>query len=73
VVDWKTGRRAPDPVQLAVYRLTWADHAGVPVAEVAAGFYHVAEDRLELVTDAVDPEGLPGLVAGVGWPRADLG
>ncbi len=31
IVDWKTGRgRTADPLQLAVYRLAWAEQQGVP-------------------------------------------
>ena len=42
VVDWKTGRREDaDPLQLALYRLAWADLTGVPVERVRAGFYYV--------------------------------
>ena len=52
VVDWKTGR-APQTageleerqIQLALYRLAWAQHAGVDVADVSARFYYVADDR----------------------------
>ncbi|MFM7062389.1 MAG: ATP-dependent DNA helicase, partial [Actinomycetes bacterium] len=41
--DWKTGSAAHlDPMQLALYRLAWAQAAGVPVEEVDAGFVIVA-------------------------------
>ncbi|MCB0913465.1 MAG: PD-(D/E)XK nuclease family protein, partial [Propionibacteriaceae bacterium] len=53
VVDWKTGdARRSDPLQLACYRLAWAELNGVPADEVDAVFYdlHSAEvvrpDRL---------------------------
>jgi DNA helicase-2/ATP-dependent DNA helicase PcrA len=59
VVDWKTGRAdATDPLQLAIYRLAWAEIRGVAPEEVDAAFYLVREDRI------VRPERLPG--------RADL-
>ncbi len=48
VVDWKTHRQASaDPLQLALYRLAWAELRGVPVEEVRAAFYYVR--RAELV------------------------
>ena len=47
VVDWKTGREeTADPLQLAIYRVAWADLAGVPVGRVRAAFYYVRSDRL---------------------------
>ncbi len=53
VVDWKTGdARRSDPLQLACYRLAWAELNGIPADEVDAVFYdlHSAElvrpDRL---------------------------
>lgn len=40
VVDWKTGSAAAaDPLQLACYRLAWAELTGVAVTEVDAVFY----------------------------------
>ena len=43
VVDWKTGAAAGvDPMQLALYRLAWAQIAGVDVAKVSAAFLIVA-------------------------------
>ncbi len=55
VVDWKTSRiEAADPLQLAVYRLAWAEAHGLPPAEVDAVFYHVRTDRL------LRPDDLPG-------------
>ena len=42
VVDWKTGRQpAADPLQLAVYRLAWAELVGVPIERVDASFVYV--------------------------------
>ncbi|MEZ5096734.1 MAG: 3'-5' exonuclease [Nocardioides sp.] len=55
VVDWKTSRaQADDPLQLAVYRVAWAELVGVPVDRVRAGFYYVRSQQL------VEPEALPG-------------
>jgi DNA helicase-2/ATP-dependent DNA helicase PcrA len=55
VVDWKTSRsHDADPLQLAVYRLAWAELHGVAPERVRAGFYYVRSDRL------VEPPDLPG-------------
>lgn len=57
VVDWKTNRTADaDPLQLAIYRLAWAELVGLDPARVAAAFYYV---RLGQVTKFAD---LPGRV-----------
>jgi DNA helicase II / ATP-dependent DNA helicase PcrA len=55
VVDWKTGRTdTADPLQLAIYRLAWAEAYGLPVEEIDAIFYHVRTD--EIVRPAVLPD-----------------
>ena len=54
VVDWKTGRRPADELQLAIYRVAWAELRGVPVDAVAASFYYVATGAVER------PGALPG-------------
>ena len=45
VIDWKTGDPPRDEsaaaVQLAAYRLAWAELAGAPVAAVRAAFHYV--------------------------------
>ena len=47
VVDWKTGGTdSTDPLQLALYRLAWAEATGVGLDEVAAAFVHVRDDRV---------------------------
>ena len=54
VVDWKTNRHEDaDPLQLAVYRLAWAELRGVPLDEVAAAFHYVRTGS------TVEPEDLP--------------
>ena len=64
VVDWKTGRREDaDPLQLALYRLAWADLTGVPVAQVRAGFYYVRSDRLVPHDDLPGREELEALLS----------
>ena len=46
VVDWKTGRQAADPLQLAIYRTAWAQLADVPESEVGAAFYYVSTGKV---------------------------
>ena len=55
VVDWKTSRKdEADELQLALYRLAWAELSGVPLERVRAAFYFVRSGRV------VEPESLPG-------------
>jgi DNA helicase-2/ATP-dependent DNA helicase PcrA len=47
VVDWKTNRQqTADPLQLALYRVAWAELSGVPVERVRAAFYYVRSGDL---------------------------
>ncbi len=58
IVDWKTGRTGTaDPLQLAVYRLAWAEQQGVPPESVTASFLYVRTGEV------VRPEGLPDRAA----------
>ena len=55
LVDWKTNRRADaDPLQLALYRLAWAELHDLAPEEVRTAFYYVRTGRV------VEPEDLPG-------------
>jgi DNA helicase-2/ATP-dependent DNA helicase PcrA len=55
IVDWKTGhRQSGDPLQLAVYRLAWAERQGVPLESVDAAFLYVRTG------ETVRPRRLPG-------------
>ena len=55
VVDWKTGRpELADPLQLAVYRLAWAESQGLALDQVSAAFLHVRSGQV------VRPAPLPG-------------
>ncbi len=56
IVDWKTGRdrTRADPLQLAVYRLAWAERHGIDPEEIAATFVFVRTG------EAVRPGRLPG-------------
>jgi DNA helicase-2/ATP-dependent DNA helicase PcrA len=53
-VDWKTGStEAADPLQLAIYRLAWAEAYGLPLSEIDAIFFQVRTDEI------VRPQALP--------------
>ncbi len=55
IVDWKTSRtRTADPLQLAVYRLAWAEQQGVPLESVKAAFLYVRSG------ETARPRNLPG-------------
>lgn len=55
VVDWKTSHgHAADPLQLALYRLAWAELHDLPLDRVRAAFYYVRSGEL------VEPDDLPG-------------
>lgn len=42
VVDWKTNQKVTaDPLQLAIYRLAWAELNGLDPADVTGAFYYV--------------------------------
>ncbi|MFE7466036.1 UvrD-helicase domain-containing protein [Streptomyces sp. NPDC057499] len=42
IVDWKTTRaNTADPLQLAIYRLAWAELHGLPLTDVTATFLYV--------------------------------
>jgi DNA helicase-2/ATP-dependent DNA helicase PcrA len=72
VVDWKTGAppagdeashlQATAAVQLAAYRLAWAQLAGVPVDRVSAAFHYVAANVTVRPADLLDAAGLAALV-----------
>jgi DNA helicase-2/ATP-dependent DNA helicase PcrA len=54
LVDWKTNAEAnADPLQLAIYRLAWADSLNIPLENIKASFYYVALD------ETVTPEAFP--------------
>ncbi|EPJ41697.1 putative ATP-dependent DNA helicase PcrA [Streptomyces afghaniensis 772] len=58
IVDWKTNRtRTADPLQLAVYRLAWAEQQGVPLESVTAAFLYVRSGEV------VRPDRLPDRAA----------
>jgi DNA helicase-2/ATP-dependent DNA helicase PcrA len=69
LVDWKTGRRPSagqlktKSVQLAVYRLAWARLKGVPLEEVRAAFFYVADNHVVRPHDLASGAELEGIVA----------
>lgn len=59
VIDWKTGSAAStNPLQLALYRLAWAQIAGVDWREVDAGFVMVASGEVIRPSTDADIEAL---------------
>lgn len=55
VVDWKTNRRADaDPLQLAIYRLAWAELHDLPLDRVIGTFHYVRLGRSESFDDLPD-------------------
>jgi DNA helicase-2/ATP-dependent DNA helicase PcrA len=71
VVDWKTGRRPSGEdaeaaaVQLAAYRLAWAELQGVPLESVGAAFHYVRSGETVRPVDLLDGDGLVKLVGSV--------
>lgn len=68
VVDWKTGR-PPGPaqarsaaVQLAAYRLAWAQLSGTPLGRVRAAFHYVSTGDTIAPVDLLDEDGLADLI-----------
>jgi DNA helicase-2/ATP-dependent DNA helicase PcrA len=55
VVDWKTNRSAnADPLQLAIYRLAWAELQGVDPSAVSGVFYYVRLGTVQQLDDLPD-------------------
>ncbi|WP_019634681.1 ATP-dependent helicase [Actinomadura atramentaria] len=71
VVDWKTGAlpsgaaAAHASVQLAAYRLAWAQLAGAPLEDVSAAFHYVRANRTIRPSDLLDEAGLAALLEAV--------
>ncbi|WP_242885257.1 ATP-dependent helicase [Actinomadura litoris] len=71
VVDWKTGSPPSGDeagfasVQLAAYRLAWAELAGVEVNRVSAAFHYVSANRTVRPADLLDADGLAALLESV--------
>nr|WP_179519470.1 ATP-dependent DNA helicase [Nocardioides perillae] len=65
VIDWKTGRSLDaDPLQLALYRLAWAELHDLPLDRVRAAFCHVRTGDVVAPPDLLDRAGLEALLGG---------
>ncbi|MFH7338320.1 UvrD-helicase domain-containing protein [Streptomyces sp. KHY 26] len=74
IVDWKTGREhTADPLQLAVYRLAWAEQQGVPLDAVTATFLYVRTGEAVRPADLPDRPALERLLGGEPGARDDEG
>ena len=71
VVDWKTGRRPSGAdaraaaVQLAAYRLAWADLTATDLADVRAVFCYLRDGETVAPADLLDRDGLVALLRSV--------
>jgi DNA helicase-2/ATP-dependent DNA helicase PcrA len=71
VVDWKTGRRPAGAdagaaaVQLAAYRLAWADLTGTDLGHVRAVFCYLRDGETVAPSDLLDRDGLVELLRSV--------
>ena len=71
VVDWKTGRRPSGTeataaaVQLAAYRLAWADLTGTDLAQVRAVFCYLRDGTTIAPAELLDRAGLVDLLRSV--------
>ncbi|MFE5187014.1 UvrD-helicase domain-containing protein [Streptomyces sp. NPDC056628] len=65
IVDWKTNRaRTADPLQLALYRLAWAEQQGVPLESVDAVFLYVRSGEVVRPDHLPDRSALERLLTG---------
>ncbi|KNE81464.1 MULTISPECIES: ATP-dependent helicase [Streptomyces] len=65
IVDWKTGRsHSADPLQLAVYRLAWAEQTGVPLSSVTAAFLYVRSGEVVRPRNMPDRRALEDILLG---------
>lgn len=59
IVDWKTQRHeSADALQLAIYRIAWAELRGIDVSQVRAVFYYVRTDHVSEPAVLPDRAGL---------------
>ncbi|MEV7559999.1 UvrD-helicase domain-containing protein [Streptomyces sp. NPDC089795] len=72
IVDWKTGRTTEaDPLQLAVYRVAWAEATNTPLDRVSAAFLHVRSGRVIRPRDLPDRARLERILQGESDPDGD--
>jgi DNA helicase-2/ATP-dependent DNA helicase PcrA len=71
VIDWKTGGRpggsdaTAAAVQLAAYRLAWAELRGIPLDRVGAAFFYVRDGVTVRPADLLDEAGLLALITAI--------
>ncbi|MFE7514884.1 UvrD-helicase domain-containing protein [Streptomyces sp. NPDC057540] len=71
IVDWKTSReRSADPLQLAIYRLAWAEQHGLAPEEVAASFVYVRTGEVARPARLPGRAGLEAILLGGAPPDA---
>ncbi len=64
LVDWKTNRQEDaDPLQLALYRLAWAELRGVPLDKVRAAFHYVRTGKTVEPDDPPDRQALEAMLS----------
>ncbi|MFE2425156.1 UvrD-helicase domain-containing protein [Streptomyces sp. NPDC059373] len=67
IIDWKTNRApSADPLQLAIYRLAWAEHHHLPLDRVSAAFLYVRTGEIIRPADLPDRPALERLLLGGG-------
>ncbi|MFI7355148.1 UvrD-helicase domain-containing protein [Streptomyces avidinii] len=72
IVDWKTGRTTEaDPLQLAVYRVAWAEATNTPLDRVFAAFLHVRSGRVIRPRNLPDRARLERILQGESDPDGD--
>ena len=65
VIDWKTSRRHDsDPLQLAIYRIAYAELMDVPLEHVTAAFVYVRDGAVVSFDDLPDRQQLEEILAG---------
>jgi DNA helicase-2/ATP-dependent DNA helicase PcrA len=65
VIDWKTSRRHDsDPLQLAIYRIAYAELMDVPLDHVTAAFVYVRDGAVVSFDDLPDRQQLEAILAG---------
>ncbi|GAA0470547.1 UvrD-helicase domain-containing protein [Streptomyces sp. NPDC046215] len=65
IVDWKTSRtHDADPLQLAIYRVAWAEQHGLPLSAVTAAFVYIRDAETVRPAGLPDREGLERLLLG---------
>ena len=72
VVDWKTSESSPDPLQLSIYRMAWAQAKGIDPDRVDAVFHHVRSHLDERPSHLLDAAELARLLTGVATRIADV-